>query len=110
MMESVDDKVFWEKVGLELKQDTSTVSWWYKGDMVVYVDRIQITDAGCWGAIDPCALLPITLDNLFKYATVMVKEKIGEKEYFKLLVRWCVKVALGEDPAPALKKAVGKVL
>ena len=42
------------------------------------------------------------LNNLFKYATDRVKEKIGEKEYFKLLVSWCGKVAMGEDPADTL--------
>ena len=55
--------------------------------------------------------LNLDLNNLFQYATDRVKDKIGEKEYFKLLVGWCQKVARGEDHlAKALFWAIYPIL
>jgi len=55
-----------------------------------------------WHKIGATPLRSIDLNNLFEYATDRVKGKIGEKEYFKLLVRWCEKVAQGESPTDTL--------
>ena len=45
---------------------------------------------------------PIDLNNLFKCAKVVVQEKLGYKEFYKLLLRWCVDIADGKDPTLSL--------
>lgn len=47
-------------------------------------------------------LPPIDLNNLFLYAKNRVQEKLGYREFYKLLIRWCADIADGKDPTNSL--------
>ena len=52
---------------------------------------------------------PIDLNNLFKYAVPKAHTILGDKEFFKLLVRWCMEVITEGDDALALFWALWQV-
>ena len=98
-------KEFWEWCG------QLTDCYWCKGTGEMFYTTMPEKTYPCPSCNSKGHHYPsVDLNNLFKYATDRVKEKIGEKEYFKLLVRWCMKVAMGEDPALALFWAIKESL
>jgi len=57
------------------------------------------------------SLPSIDLNNLFKDATDRVRDKIGEKEYYKLLLRWInIFTENNSDPALALFWAIQELI
>jgi len=93
-----EQRKFWKGLGVNLKHEWTDEIAGYKTSEA-FCKRCGNSS---WPPEKSSCYPPIDLNNLFKYATDKVREKIGEKEYFKLLVRWCQKLAMGEDPVDSL--------
>ena len=77
-------KEFWERCGYTGKLESIQPVDGQKEGKLVYVSP------------------PLDLNNLFEHAKDVVQEKLGYKEFHKLLLRWCADVADGKDPALSL--------
>ena len=92
----IDEQRFWERLGF--KQTilcSGNLGWSYPPEYSL--ERGFLPDIN-------------SLDALFKHATPVVKERLGSKEYYKLLLRWVREIPYGdEDPAQALALAIDKV-
>ncbi len=91
----VEIKEFWEKLGYSVRVTELVYSTEYALE-VDYSIPIRIENT-------------IDLNNLFKYAYPVIKEKVEEPELAKLLFKWVEKILADKDPARALFKAISKL-